>query len=233
MSESNKDQPGICLSFDDRTIDEWYQMRPLLNQYNAKVTFFVTQFDSLTQEEISKLWILKSEGHEIGSHGAMHVLAEHYIKENSYSKYMRLEIDSSINSMRNANFEPVSFAYPYGASYWFTDYLIGRKFEIIRNVYALKTDEDITLANDIYISPHKNKIVWALGIDVANHLSKEKITHALNRTSEAKKVLMLYGHVPSIKNKKNPYSFDLILLEYILLEAQKRSLKFYLIKELR
>lgn len=78
---SKNQQPGICLSFDDRTIEAWYEMRSLLNRYDAKVTFFISEFDSLSEKEIQWLNELAADGHEIGSHGAMHVNAEYYIPE--------------------------------------------------------------------------------------------------------------------------------------------------------
>ena len=31
---------GICLSFDDRTVKEWYAIKDLLKKYNSQVTFF-------------------------------------------------------------------------------------------------------------------------------------------------------------------------------------------------
>ena len=51
-------------------------MKELLKQYNSHVTFFITQFDSLDSGEIKMLRELEKEGHEIGSHGALHVVSE-------------------------------------------------------------------------------------------------------------------------------------------------------------
>src|SRR5579862_2460832 len=71
----NNKRGGICISFDDRSIKEWHDMRELLNQHKAKVTFFVCQFDLLTTREIKMLKELSEDGHEIALHGAIHVQA--------------------------------------------------------------------------------------------------------------------------------------------------------------
>jgi ribosomal protein L19 len=69
---------GICLSFDDRSINEWFELRELLNGNEVRATFFITQADSLNSLEIHKLKVLQNDGHEIGFHGNMHVLSEYY-----------------------------------------------------------------------------------------------------------------------------------------------------------
>ena len=111
---SNKDsrRPGICLSFDDRSVNEWFRLREILNRNNVKVTFFITQPDSLSNEEIAKLKTLEKDGHEIGFHGNMHVISEFYIVENSYSDYLEKEINQGIVTMDSLGFNSVSFAYP-------------------------------------------------------------------------------------------------------------------------
>ena len=39
--------------------------------------------------------MLKAGGHEIGSHGAIHVVSEYYIKEFGYDAYLEHEIDKN------------------------------------------------------------------------------------------------------------------------------------------
>ena len=48
-------QAGLALSFDDRFVKEWTQLRPLLKKYNVKATFYITQPDSLSDEEVLML----------------------------------------------------------------------------------------------------------------------------------------------------------------------------------
>ena len=218
--------PGICLSFDDRTIKEWYKMKDLLKKYNSHVTFFISQFDSLDSSEIKMLRQLENEGHEIGSHGALHVLSENYIKENSYDEYIKNEIDANSSAMKKHGFDPRSFAYPYGAKYWFTDMLLLKKFKILRGVEAINSERDLTLIDNIYYSFDGDRTLSAIGIDQGTGLTKEMIKNAIKRASDNQELLMLYGHSPITTTDNSPYNFNIDLLEFILNEAKENHLKY-------
>src|SRR5690554_3168159 len=109
---------GIWLSLDDRSVHEWFELRGILNKHNAKATFFVTQPNSLTHEEVELLRILKNDGNEIGFHGNKHLLSENYIKKHGYRAYWKNEILAGLETMDSFGFKCSSFAYPYGAKYW-------------------------------------------------------------------------------------------------------------------
>lgn len=221
---------GICLSFDDRTVREWFGLIPLLEAHNARATFFITQADSLSPEELVMLDSLARNGHEIGSHGALHVNAEEYIREHGYRAYLRDEVDRSLDVMTRLGFEPVSFAYPYGAKYWFTDWLLGRRFKTIRSVSTLPAGADIIALDEIY-HDHRSRNVSALGVDVNGGLTPAMITHAVQRATDRREVLMLYGHAP-VTDGDSLYRFDTALLEHILREANRAGLSFYTHREL-
>ena len=226
---NNERTPGICLSFDDRTIDEWYAMMPLLEQYGAHVTFFVTQPDSLRPDEVVKLKAIAGHGHEIGSHGALHVNAETYIKKYGYNSYLRDEVDVSVEAMKRMGFDPVSFAYPYGAAYWFTDLLLLQRFDCVRSVSPVGTD--ITRLDEIYYRFDSEKELSAVGIDAGSGLTRQMVIDAIGRAKERREVLMLYGHKPSATTGL-PYQFDPSFLEFILEECRKAGLQFYTFREL-
>jgi peptidoglycan/xylan/chitin deacetylase (PgdA/CDA1 family) len=225
-----KFDPGICISFDDRTIHEWNDLSPLFDRYDAKVTFFVTQFDSLDEEEIAILKELKAKGHEIGSHGAMHVISEHYIQEHGYRKYLENEIDQSVSSMETQGLKPTSFAYPYGAKYWFTDYLLLKRFKVVRGVTSMQMNADIATIDEIYLSDRDND-VSALGFDHGTNLKPNDLKRAFDRACVSNEVVMLYGHYPG-SDSSDAYTFDLKFLEEMLRMAQERKLRYYLVSEL-
>lgn len=226
---NDEQMPGICLSFDDRTINEWYAMMPLLERYGARVTFFVTQPDSLRPEEVVKLKAIAGYGHEIGSHGALHVNAEAYIREHGYISYLRDEVDGGIAAMQRIGFDPVSFAYPYGARNWFTDLLLFRRFDCVRSVSPLGME--ITHLDEIYYRFDANKELSAVGIDAGSGLTQQMVIDAVGRAKERKEVVMLYGHEPSATTR-SAYEFDPAFLEFILEECQKEGLQFYTFREL-
>lgn len=204
-------------------------MNSLLERYNAKVTFFVSQFDSLDENEIRLLHELEKKGHEIGSHGAMHVVSEYFIKEKGYTDYLSNEVDQSIASMKKAGFDPVSFAYPYGAKYWFTDYLILKRFKSVRGVSPVNVEKDLTQIDEIYSHYNSNKFS-AIGLDKNMNLSNDLVQKALLRAKQNKEVLFLYGHYPG--SGSDGYQFNIHFLEFILKETKEQGLRFYLFKDL-
>lgn len=229
-SENNTIQEGgICISFDDRYINEWHELRPLFDKYDVKVTFFISSFDSLTSEEIQKLHDLASDGHEIGSHGALHVISEIYIKKHSYNEYLENEIIHNKEGMQRKGFDPISFAYPYGAKYWFTDFLISRHHNALRSDVAVNKERDLSLMNEIYYDFDGNNEFYSMGFDTIYNLTPQMIYKAIQRAKDKNEVLIMHGHVPDQGNK---YSFSTETLTYILEEAKRQNLKFYTFKEL-
>jgi hypothetical protein len=231
-NQSTERKPGICLSFDDKTIHEWFELRTLFKDNDAKVTFFITQPDSLTATEIEQLKILQQDGHEIGFHGNMHVVSEYYIKEHSYKIYMQNEIENGLTTMDALGFKCASFAYPYGATYWFTDYMLLKKFQHLRKVSPLNKTRDLSKLVNAYYAFDGNRTHHAVGIDYKTGITKEMIDAALERTIRNKEVFMLYGHAPSIKDDASEYSFDIELLQYILETANAKGLHFYRFEDL-
>jgi peptidoglycan-N-acetylglucosamine deacetylase len=174
-------------------VDEWFELRKLFNDNNVKATFFISEPATLSKSEIDKLKILEKEGHEIGFHGTMHVLSEYYIQEHSYKDYLEKEIDVGLKQMDSLGFKCVSFAYPYGAKYWFTDFLLLRRFEILRSVSPINKTKKISLIDDIYYSFDGDNTVSAIGIDNNAGVDESMINEGLERTIKRNQVLMLYG----------------------------------------
>jgi peptidoglycan/xylan/chitin deacetylase (PgdA/CDA1 family) len=226
-----REQGGISISFDDRSITAWYNLKDVLLKYEVKASFFVTQFDSLDSAEIAMLKLLESDGHEIASHGALHVISEDYIREHSYSDYLQNEIDASISAMKKEGFHPESFAYPYGAKYWFTDFLLLERFKIVRGVERVNGDE-VQSNDEIFYSFDDKQTVSAASIDRNSGLDSAMVRHLLHRAEQNNEVVLLYGHAPSTQDNSSAYTFDVELLEFIFSEARKNNLKFYRMRDL-
>ena len=165
-SEKTVHQAGLALSFDDRFVKEWIQLRPLLKQYNVKATFYVTQPDSLSVEEVNMLHELRKDGHEIGCHGAMHVRSIPYIWENSLDKYMEKEIFHALETMKKQGFLPKTFAHPGGSQMWYSDRELLKYFTLLRdvsmkncNVFGYQYIRKVEDMNEIYYQHDKtNKV---------------------------------------------------------------------------
>ena len=234
-------QGGIAISFDDRFVNQWYKLRPLLKRYNAKCTFYITQPNSLLEEEVKMLLQLQREGHEIGCHGAIHVRSMYYILDSSLDEYMKNEIFSALRTMKKKGFNPTTFAHPGGSQTWYSDRELLKYFTLLRDV-SMKTrtiwdynyTHEIEDIDEIYFQHDNTQKVNALLIDTSAKLTIEDIKKGLNRVSKEGSVLMLFGHKPLTKNtqKVDEYGFDIQFLEQILSESTKLNLKTYTMQEL-
>ena len=225
-------QAGISISFDDQYVEEWYALRNLLNRYDAKVTFFITYADSLTEAEKQMLHTLQQDGHEIASHGTRHVNAEYFIKEHSYRKYLDEEIILNSQFLEEAGFTPTAFAYPFGAKYWFTDYLLLKHFKMLRGVAPPNKKEGLAASDAAFYKHDNSRTPAAANIDVRDGLTPEMIDEAIKRAVQQKQVLLLFGHKPAPASEAEGYSFNIDFLEYILKTAKEHELKHYRFSDL-
>ncbi|HEU5057814.1 MAG TPA: polysaccharide deacetylase family protein, partial [Kofleriaceae bacterium] len=105
---------GLALSIDDSDVDAWFSARDLLRRYGAKVSFYVTRFDRLSEARRAALHALAGDGHTVEAHGLRHLVAPDYVEEHGLAAYLRDEALPSIDLLRADGFDPISFAYPYG-----------------------------------------------------------------------------------------------------------------------
>lgn len=102
----------VSLSFDDGgAVDSIYDNLYLFERYNAKVTFYVSKWKTLSLEQIKKIYAIQAAGHEIGNHGLWHKAALDYTPEH----YKAEQVDSMIPYMREAGLGVHTFAYPFGS----------------------------------------------------------------------------------------------------------------------
>jgi peptidoglycan-N-acetylglucosamine deacetylase len=234
-------QAGIALSFDDRFIKEWASLRPLLKKYNVKATFYITQPDSLSDEEVNMLHELQKDGHEIGCHGAMHVRSMYYIWEHSLDEYMENEIFHALRTMKKQGFSPKTFAHPGGSQMWYSDSELLKYFSLLRdvslknrNLWGYEYTRKVEYMDEIYHQHDNTQKVNALLIDVGTKLTIEDLQKGLKRAKDEGSVMMIFGHKPLNGNtqKVGEYGFDIHFLEQILAECAKLELKFYRMDEL-
>lgn len=234
-------QAGIAISFDDHFINEWYELLPLFQKYNAKVTFFITCPDSLKPDEIEKLKQLQKEGHEIGFHGTIHGKSTELITLGA-DKYVETELTPGMNYMATAGFKPSSYAHPGGNHNDQVDsVLLANGFRILRDVAisrrTFRAFPLYTLAprvmDWIYYTFDHEPVVDALLIDQDSGVTDEEISDAIERAKKTNTALMVFGHEPLYAAPVNgEYGFNVSFLETILKEAHNQKLKFYTMTEL-
>lgn len=128
------DHGSLALSFDDDSVDDWTMMRPLLDQYHARVTFFVTHYLDMTDAEHQQLKDLEADGHDIEFHTVAHLNAPQYVAMYGIQRYLDDEITPALEAMKNDGYDITSFAYPYGARTPELDAALTPLFEHIRAI---------------------------------------------------------------------------------------------------
>jgi Polysaccharide deacetylase len=125
---------GLAFSFDDHDLAGWHPLRSMFDRYGAKVTFFVSSFWSLSEEDLGKLRDLAADGHAIEYHSTFHENAEEYSRANGVERYVEDDILPDLQRMREAGFDPTSFAYPFGARTAATDAALLQHFRLLRAI---------------------------------------------------------------------------------------------------
>jgi peptidoglycan-N-acetylglucosamine deacetylase len=234
-------QGGIAISFDDRFVYNWYQLRPLFKKYNAKITFYITQPDSLSDKEVNMLHELQKEGHEIGCHSMRHERVANYLQEHSLTEYMENEIFNALRTMKKQGFTPKTFAHPGGSQTWRSDHELLKYFTLLRDVsmktrklWKFKYIQEVENMDEIYYQHNNTQRVNALLIDTSANLTINDIKKGLQRAKKEGSVIMLFGHKPlnKITKKSNEYGFDIQFLEQILSESAKLNLKSFTMQQL-
>jgi len=126
--------PGVALSFDDTSVDAWFALRPLFDQYGAKVTFFVSRYPGIGPVQRGELKQLSAEGHAIEPHTMNHLRAPDYVEENGLNAYVHDEVDPSFALLRADGFVADAFAYPFGARTDQIDHALAKRVKVLRSV---------------------------------------------------------------------------------------------------
>lgn len=123
---------GLALSFDDHDIVGWNQLLPMFDLYGARVTFFISHYTTISDDDRSLLRVLAAAGHAIEYHSTAHLNAEAYSAENGVEAYINDDILPGLAAMRADGYDPRVFAYPFGARTAATDEAVLQQFPLVR-----------------------------------------------------------------------------------------------------
>ncbi len=116
--ELDPDRPargGLAFAFDDNSVGLWFGLRDLLLQRRARVTFFLSRWSILDEEERAELRILAGDGHDVEPHGADHRHVSDYVRDHGIEGYLEDEMLPSMDVLVGAGYEvPTIYAYPFG-----------------------------------------------------------------------------------------------------------------------
>ncbi|MBS1760284.1 MAG: polysaccharide deacetylase family protein [Bacteroidetes bacterium] len=217
------DQSGIAMTFDDNSVDNWFQYLPLLDSFGAKATFYISSYHKLTPSQKNKLRIMEQHGNEIGYHTTFHSNLPEYLGRHGVDELMRIEINQDLKLMNNEGFYPTVFAYPYGAHNYFLDNLLLKKFKSVRALNGTNN-----LAKSTTRTEH-NDILYALGMDNTRR-SEDFFNKMMEIANQNSTCLVMVGH--EINNRQSRYSVSYHKLKKILQKAKELNLRFYRISEI-
>ena len=112
--ESGAPRGGLALAFDDNAPRAWLTVRELLRSRGARVTFFVTRWVHLTDEERDMIRSLAADGHDLQPHGVDHLHAVDYVASHGLDAYLATEVLPSFAVLEAEGYPPTTFAYPFG-----------------------------------------------------------------------------------------------------------------------
>ena len=105
---------GIALAFDDQFVDGWLSIRDLLDAHHAHVTFFITRYGEITDEQRAGIAELHAEGHGVEPHSVHHLHADAYVQQYGLDAYVANEVVPSIEVLEANGYPATIYAYPFG-----------------------------------------------------------------------------------------------------------------------
>ncbi|RNC29129.1 MAG: hypothetical protein AWM53_00778 [Candidatus Dichloromethanomonas elyunquensis] len=222
--------PGIILTFDDKSVDDWYSFLVLNNKYGVKATFYVSFFHTLNLNQLIELKLLQDAKNEIAYHTTNHVNALKYLKANSMDDYLNSEIFPDLNLMKEKGFRVQDLAYPYGAGNKELDQELLQYFKTVRYTAYPPKNKKIADFNPVYLKDKRQRVLNAVGIDNGYGHTDEEIFQGIDRAYNNHETLLLYGHV--ISNKPGNANTSMQRLETIIQYAQKKGMTFHTVSEL-
>jgi hypothetical protein len=106
---------GLAFAFDDDDVAGWLSIRDILDEHHAKVTFFITRWFEMTDDQKAGIAELAADGHDIEPHTVHHYNAQDYVRAYGIDQYLDQEVLPSITALTDAGYPVTSFAYPFGA----------------------------------------------------------------------------------------------------------------------
>jgi hypothetical protein len=210
---------GICLSFDDANIDNWYSYLDLFDEYNVKVTFYVSHFDKMTTAQKQKLHEIENRGHEIAFHTLTHPNMVKKAKSVGAKTLINNEIKKGIALMKLDNFCPKSFAYPFGSNNLELSDSLLKYFKSLR---CLNGSKDYAKS---FVKNTGNSVTYAIGLDNSSNKTTEFIMDLEQKAFNNNTCLMLVAH--NIERPSTNLQVPLVKIKAILNKARELNLKFY------
>jgi peptidoglycan-N-acetylglucosamine deacetylase len=231
---SKLDRGGVVLTFDDRNFGDWIKALPLLDEYNARATFFISGV--IDGQALDAARQLQSHGHAIGAHGVHHLRAVEYCRQHSMAEYIASEILPQIAQLKAAGIAPTAFGYPNSNNNAATDAALLKVFRHLRTGLGIASGEQVCQKDAFFVPADKigeHGCLQGKGIDFAPTRADrtyQQLDAALARAATKNEVLVLYAHQITVLGKGNYVTPE--ALEHVLRKAKELQLPFYTFDQL-
>lgn len=215
---------GLALTFDDYSVDNWYSYLNLLDSFNVKATFYISNYNRLNADQKQKLHEIENRGHEIGYHTSTHPDLTKYLQTNGLQKLVKSEIVDGLALMNKDGFYPKTFAYPFGSHLPELDCAILKYFNSVRMLNST-SDYAQSLA-----ASGGNQQLYAIVLDDVNKKSLSFIDAMIKNAKDGNDCFVVLVH--EINNPKAGYSMSLERLRHMLQSAKASGLNYYTASDL-
>ena len=105
---------GLAFAFDDNATDAWLSALDIIEAHHARITFFVTRWPTMTDQDHANVHHLFDLGHDIEPHSVNHIHADEYVAENGLQAYVDNEVLPEQMLLNAEGFPSTTYAYPFG-----------------------------------------------------------------------------------------------------------------------
>ena len=215
----------VAITFDDATVDNWYQHLDFLDSLHIKATFYVSAYHTLDTAQKKKLKEIEHRGHEIAYHTATHADLVKEVARRGMAKMEEREIDTDLALMRRDGYTINNFAYPYGSHSSQINTCLLRKFKSVR---ALSNRQNYN--KSLVKEAGEWKVLYGANIDNNAHLKEDGIFNLMDKARDHHDCLVLVAH--QIDNPSIKLQISRERLRLISRAAADRNLAFVTINQI-
>lgn len=215
----------IALSFDDRSVNNWYDHLGLLDSLGMKATFYVCRYYELNSREKEKLRMIQSHGNEIGFHTRTHPDLVKMVESKGLECVLKKEIIQGLEEFKRDGFNPVNFAYPYGRRNSDLDRALLSIFKSVRSTTPKQN-------HNTCMAPYKasGQVFSGLPVDMRSWANEGMIEAMIQKAAEKHNCVFLYAH--EIDNPAYSFNVSRERLIFIQKMAKKYNVAFVTTNEM-
>ncbi|HEU4902805.1 MAG TPA: polysaccharide deacetylase family protein [Flavisolibacter sp.] len=215
----------LALTFDDASVDNWYQHLDLLDSLKIKATFYVSSYHTFSSEQKQKLREIERHGHEVAYHTATHPDLVKEVAKNGMAQTEAREISSDLALLKADGYNITNFAYPYGSHSIQLDKCLLRRFKSVR---ALSNQQNYD--KSLVKESGDWKVLYGANVDNNSRLKNDGILSLMDKAKEHNDCLVMVAH--QINNPSLGLQITKERLILISRAAAERSMEFVTINRI-